>query len=138
MVRLWDTEKGDTMIPLYELHVLNTKYYNGLKIFTLTQKSGSNDTIYGSISFTLNTLTMEGIKFLALQLSNSNIDSSKNYQIYFDIFGTDNNETVEDNEYSIYPMSNDVATGFNLQDISKEGKPCYTTIFNCDSSVMLT
>ena len=138
LVRLWDTENDNRMMPLYELHVLNNKFYNGLKIFSLSMKSGSNDTTYGSIGFTLNTLTMEGIKFLALKLSNSSIDSSKNYKIYFDVFGSDENNTDEYNNYSAYPMSNDEAAGYNLQDISKEGKTNYTTIFNCDSAVMIT
>ena len=136
LVRLWDVDNSKN-IPLYELHVLQTKYYNGLKVFILNKGSGSNDTMYGSIGIRLNTLTMEGIKFLALKLTNSTIESSKNYKIYFDVIGTDENNTDEYNNYSVYPMSNDEATGFNLQDISKEGKTSYTTTFNCDASVMI-
>ena len=123
------------MEPLYELHVLNTKYYNGLKIFNLFNESDGS-TQYGLIKFGLYTLTMEGIKFLALKLSNSTINTSKNYQIIFDIFGTDENNTEELNKYGLNPMSNDEATGYNLQDITKEGKPSYATLFNCDIRVV--
>ena len=129
LVVLWDVDYNQKT-ALYELHVLQTKFYNGLKIFTLDKVSGSNATSYGSISFSLNTLTMEGIKFLALNLTNSTIDSSKNYKIYFDVIGTDENNTDEYNNYIVYPMTNDEATGYNLQVITKEGKLCYTTIFN--------
>ena len=115
---------------LYELHVLQTKYYNALKIFILDKVSGSNNTSYGSIGFTLNTLTMEGIKFLALKLLNSTIESSKNYKIYFDVIGTDENNTDEYNTYSVYPITIDEATEYNLRDISKEGKLSYNSIFN--------
>ena len=92
--------------------------------------SGSNDSIYGNLSFGLYTITIEGNKYLSLKITNNEITTA-NYILSFNVFGIDTN-TSEDNEYTVIRYTKDQASQYNEQSITNEPLPNYISIYQND------
>ena len=130
MVDIVDLSSPGLASPLYVLDISTNEFWNSMKIFNVNQKSGSNDSTYGSLTFGLYTITIEGNKFLSLKIVNNNITTA-NYQLTFSVFGIDTN-TSEDNEYTGFRIAREQATQYKEQLISKEALPHYISIYQND------
>ena len=71
MVSIIDINSTGSTIPLYMIDINTNEFWNSMKIFNVNQKSGSNDSTYGSLTFGLYTITIEGNKFLSLKIVNN-------------------------------------------------------------------
>ena len=136
MVDIINLDSPGIASPLYEIDVSTNEFWNSMKVFNSNMKSGSNDSIYGSLTFGLYTITIEGNKFLSLKIVNNNITTA-NYQLTFSVFGIDTN-TSEDNEYTGFRIGKEQATEYKEQLISKEALPYYISIYQNDGVLRIS
>ena len=130
MVDIINLDSPGIASPLYEIDVSTNEFWNSMKVFNSNMKSGSNDSIYGNLSFGLYTITIEGNKYLSLKITNNEITTA-NYILSFNVFGIDTN-TSEDNEYTVIRYTKDQASQYNEQSITNEPLPNYISIYQND------
>ena len=131
MITIFDIE-ADGMVPLYELQIINNSSWDSLKVFNLNMKSDDNDSKYGSMTFSLNTITIDGTKLLALKIANSTIATNKSYEIMFYVFGTDDNQQDTNSTYMNYPIAKTDESKYQLQTPTKGDIKCITTVYQND------